>query len=352
MKKKYFVMAVAAVFALATVCSCGKSKGNKEKDDTEEVEDDEDDEESVREYLSQDLATFDLYGQVLTVSYDDGDNVSVMFNPSGTVEQIMKIDSEGSVETGTIDRDGNERIQFISFESDEPWITSLGYDDDADGFVSPVSYMSTNTMGNYSAYNYQRDSNGKVTGVEYEEAVHGSIIDDTSEYTISFSDYDEQGNWRKCSITTEDYTQVIKRKISYFNDNDDEDENADADDDETIKDFITEMYENQMYYDEDFLEEHCTKKLLKYLKDNYEYDGEGYAGWLFRTSAQDGKPDAEPTPDEVIKVWSDGDGWYNYQFTDGGWSGENRVKCTVENGKVMMSELQRVYDEAYEEYNQ
>lgn len=124
-----------------------------------------------------------------------------------------------------------------------------------------------------------------------------------------------------------------------------------AEDDALIRDFITNMYEQARYNEEDFLKAHCTAKMLQYLKDQYEYDGEGYAGWLFRTSSQDGKPGVEDATSKVLSITKDDEGWYHYTFTDGGWHGENKVKVHVENGEVMVDELKSVYDEAAEEYN-
>ena len=121
-------------------------------------------------------------------------------------------------------------------------------------------------------------------------------------------------------------------------------------DDSAIRSFIKRMYENQKYNDYDFLEHHCTARLLQHLRDEYEYDGEGYAGWLFRTCAQDGKPGVEGVSDTVLNISKDNDGWYHYVFTDGGWRGENKIKAYVENGKVMVDEVERVYDEAAEAY--
>lgn len=129
-------------------------------------------------------------------------------------------------------------------------------------------------------------------------------------------------------------------------------EATDAVEDElVIQNFITNMYEKYLYSESDFIEKHCSKALQQYLKDQYEYDGEGYAFWLFRTSSTDGKPGAESTKSEIISVTKDHEGWYHYTFTDGGWHGENKIKLHMENGKVVMDELQRVYDEAAIEYN-
>ena len=134
-------------------------------------------------------------------------------------------------------------------------------------------------------------------------------------------------------------------------------ENSDKGDaeknDSLIRDFITNMYEKELYYNYDFLEAHCTKKMLKYLKDEFEceYGDDGYAGYLFRTGAQDDKPGAEDVKDKVLKITKDSEGWYHYTFTDGGWRGENKIKVRVENGKVMVDEVERVNNEYAEAGN-
>ena len=53
-----------------------------------------------------------------------------------------------------------------------------------------------------------------------------------------------------------------------------------------IKFFITQMYNNKLYEDYDFLQKHCSVGLLKKLQDAYPYDTDGvaYATWLFRSS--------------------------------------------------------------------
>ena len=134
-------------------------------------------------------------------------------------------------------------------------------------------------------------------------------------------------------------------------------ENSDKSDaeknDSLIRDFITNMYENELYYNYDFLEAHCTAKMLKCLKDEFEceYGDDGYAGYLFRTGAQDDKPGAEDVKDKVLKITKDSEGWYHYTFTDGGWRGENKIKVRVENGKVMVDEVERVNNEYAEAGN-
>lgn len=101
-------------------------------------------------------------------------------------------------------------------------------------------------------------------------------------------------------------------------------------DDEIIKSFITEMYNNSLYTDEDFLEEHCTPRMLQQLRDDYEYDGEGYAVWDFRSESDDGFSD-ENGVIGIEKI----DGRYFYEAKDSGYIFRNILSAFVRDGKVM-----------------
>ena len=120
-----------------------------------------------------------------------------------------------------------------------------------------------------------------------------------------------------------------------------------------IIEFLTNMYNNSLYYEYDFLENHCSRPLLTMLENDYDYDHEGvaYAIWDFRTSAQDGKPDSDNT-NKIINVESVGDGWFTYEFYDQGWRGKKRVKAFVKDGEVIMDALETLYDECYDTYYQ
>ena len=63
-----------------------------------------------------------------------------------------------------------------------------------------------------------------------------------------------------------------------------------------IKSFITQMYNNKLYEDYDFLRKHCSSGLLKKLQDANPYDTDGiaYATWLFRSSQQDRQTNRHP----------------------------------------------------------
>lgn len=361
MKKSKLVLALAAFFMFFAIAACDskKSKKDRDEDDTEEVADeeetdeDEDDADEKDDYLTQDLATFDLRGEVIAVKYTADEHmepVTVQFEEDGTLKSIYKFDTEGSVDEGTIDRDRKGRIETITFETLSPWVTNLTYDNSS---MLPKSDTDTNQMGNYVTRTYKRDDDGNIVKTEFEEAVHGGIVEDDEEYTVKFSNYDEHGNWRRVTFKHGSYTTFLKRTIVYKGESNPYQTEIDEalEGDPVIQDFIRDMYENARYEDKDFLEEHCTERLLQYLREQYEYDGEGYAFWLFRTSSQDGKPGAENVRNQIISIAKNNEGWYLYQFFDGGWRGENKIKAYVEDGKVMIDQIERIYDEAEEAYN-
>ena len=107
----------------------------------------------------------------------------------------------------------------------------------------------------------------------------------------------------------------------------------------TVIQFITNMYNQSKYNDYNFLRKHCTPKILKYLRENYDYDcddGDCFAGWMFRSDAQDGNSQYG-----IISVKSLGDDWYSYSFNDGGTKGTHRIKVIDKDGKLMIDGLKR-----------
>jgi hypothetical protein len=96
--------------------------------------------------------------------------------------------------------------------------------------------------------------------------------------------------------------------------------------DEMIEAFFTEVFNKEYYNDEGFIEKYCTDNMKKKLREayEYEYDGEGYAVWLFRSNAQDGEGESKLT-----KFTPEGGGWYRYEFDDMGTKGSHRIKFIV-----------------------
>jgi len=99
--------------------------------------------------------------------------------------------------------------------------------------------------------------------------------------------------------------------------------------------FIRDMYEKCLYEDYDFLEQHCSRSLLAKLSEAYDYEGDGYAVWEFRSGAQDG-PSNEHT---VISIEDEGDGWYRYKAIDMGITFTKKIKISHEGGAIMIEDI-------------
>ena len=108
---------------------------------------------------------------------------------------------------------------------------------------------------------------------------------------------------------------------------------------DTIKSFLTKMYNDKLYEDYDFLQKHCSPELLKKLQDAYPYDSDGpaYATWLFRSSLQDSKFGSDGKT-MMLDVKADGD-WYCYTALDMGWKFTNRIKVISKDGKIIIEDM-------------
>ena len=108
---------------------------------------------------------------------------------------------------------------------------------------------------------------------------------------------------------------------------------------DTIKSFLTKMYNDKLYEDYDFLQKHCSDELLKKLQDAYTYDSDGpaYATWLFRSGLQDGMPGSDGKS-MMLDIKADGD-WYVYTAVDMGWKVTNRIKVISKDGKIIIEDM-------------
>ena len=131
----------------------------------------------------------------------------------------------------------------------------------------------------------------------------------------------EAGEWNILDLT--DYDRVPAHKNS-------------AKEDKIIMDFITEMYNSSMYVEDAFLEEHCTPRMLQQLRDDYEYEGEGYANWDFRSESDDGFNDENG----IIKI-EQIDGRYYYEANDAGYIFRNILSAFIQDGIVMFDGITR-----------
>ena len=205
MKKKYFMMAVAAIFLLATISACSnKGKSAPETDDEELVDEDEDDDadesDVALEYVSQDLGTFDLYGHVRSVEYEQAGmaEVTLRFDSKGNLADMRRTDSDGEEQTAILTRDNKGRITSIMWSEDDPWATQFAYAEDC---MAPKTYISSNRSGNEIAYTYTRTDKGKIESMEREERVHFEDVEDQEQPTFTFSQKDSHGNWPTMSAS-------------------------------------------------------------------------------------------------------------------------------------------------------
>lgn len=93
--------------------------------------------------------------------------------------------------------------------------------------------------------------------------------------------------------------------------------------------FITKMYNERLFENEQFLLKHCSPELLNELRE--EIDGvETYEPYLFGFY-QDGVSDRH----EITKVESLGDNWYRYDFYDKGVKGACRIKLVLNPDNIL-----------------
>lgn len=108
------------------------------------------------------------------------------------------------------------------------------------------------------------------------------------------------------------------------------------------KEFIRNMYDKSLYEDYAFLEQHCSRSLLIKLSNEYDYEGGGYAVWLFRSDAQDG-----PSSEHVMKsIEEEGNGWYKYTAIDMGIPFTKRIKVSHKGREIIIEDVVDVLSSA------
>lgn len=107
----------------------------------------------------------------------------------------------------------------------------------------------------------------------------------------------------------------------------------------TIKSFITQMYNAGLYEDYAFLQKHCSLELLKKLQAAYPYDTDGvaYATWLFRSGMQDVKPESDEKT-TMLDIKNKGD-WYTYTALDMGWKFTNSIKVIIKDSMIVITDM-------------
>ena len=111
-----------------------------------------------------------------------------------------------------------------------------------------------------------------------------------------------------------------------------------------IKKFITEMYNDGKFNDENFMLPHCSDEMIQKLRDEYDYeceDGDCYAFWLFRSGHNGENPNSDYST-RLISITENGDGWFTYEYLDMGWKGENKIKVELIDDKVIIDDVQNI----------
>lgn len=103
---------------------------------------------------------------------------------------------------------------------------------------------------------------------------------------------------------------------------------------------IQEFYQKYVFGREAMTREvaykYCTKSLAKKLADDYDYDGDGYAVWDFRSSAQDGDSDVQ----EVTNIEELADNMYKVTYDDMGHKGVCIITVVSEGDDILFNEIE------------
>jgi hypothetical protein len=102
---------------------------------------------------------------------------------------------------------------------------------------------------------------------------------------------------------------------------------------------IQEFYKKYVFGREEMTREvaykYCTKSLAKKLADDYDYDGDGYAVWDFRSGAQDGDSDVQ----EVNDIEELADNMYKVTYNDMGHKGVCIITVVSEGDDILFNEI-------------
>lgn len=108
-----------------------------------------------------------------------------------------------------------------------------------------------------------------------------------------------------------------------------------------IKEFLTTLYNDYVlgingFKDFSRIKSHFSDKVLTRLRNEFVYDGEGYAVWLFRSGAQEGPSFTS----QVNSITAGKNGWYTVSYTDAGYDGKCRFLVSIRNGEVFIEDFE------------
>ncbi len=102
-----------------------------------------------------------------------------------------------------------------------------------------------------------------------------------------------------------------------------------------VKDFITFFYAAYVWGGYEFKPSLVSPSVLKRLRQDYDYDDEGYAVWDFRTDEYDG-PSGEC---RITAVFPEGNDWYKVTFLDNGNNGVKHLKVSYNKGTMRIEDF-------------
>lgn len=107
---------------------------------------------------------------------------------------------------------------------------------------------------------------------------------------------------------------------------------------EQVTEFVKELVEKEKMNSYEYLEAHCSKKVLDILEKNYDYEcykAPCYAMWIFRVGANG----AENW--KIIDVKADGDGWYTYTIQEEKVVQKKSLQVKIENGQITITDFKK-----------
>lgn len=242
MKKTVFMLSMSSLLILNTACN--KQKSNEQNTDTVAVEDKlpeaKETETKEAQYLSVDLQTYNLHGQVKDVeifhdqmevpndyySFDRQGRIikTVAQSFEGTISANYKYEDESSFKGEFENKEQlEENGQDASIKRDDKnRILSLPtreYTYDEQGRVKTYNERGWESMDEFVVVKFN-DNNDEL---ETTYTGGGEGMEWSGTTTYEYTQYDDHGNWTECTTTTQqkmdDENETIKqhvvRKITY-----------------------------------------------------------------------------------------------------------------------------------------
>lgn len=225
--KNYIIIGLVVIGGVLFLYhQCSKHKPSKplaSDVDTTVTKQYSDDQEQVTKerptYYSKDLATFELYGKVESVTYNTDSPIYIYFDEFGDVCNMKKYwgGDKSNFSNGIIKRSAEEQIVEIKWDGDG-WYSEFRYSyNNADGTYSEnvANFIWTNGVGNRTEYCLDYNEEGQLEEISSVGYIHGEMVG-TDKTKVELKKTDTKGNWIKRTCAIEDDIKVITRTIVYY----------------------------------------------------------------------------------------------------------------------------------------